>query len=92
MLKGVIWKKNGKRIDDVLQQYILHLILLFIWWPYFVYFPNRDFATVTLFLLTIHAIYLANQFYEKDPVAGYCWVSYIVWLSFATFLTSRSNT
>ena len=88
----LIWKKNGGKIDCLLQSYILHLFLLLCWWPFFVYFPNRDFATFTLFLLTIHAVYLASIFYEKDVVAGYCWIPYILWLSFATFLTSKSDT
>jgi tryptophan-rich sensory protein len=87
----LIWKKNGGKIDGTLQNYILHLILLLCWWPYFVYFPNRDFATISLFLLAIHAIYLASVFYNKDEIAGYCWIPYIIWLSFATFLTSKSD-
>jgi len=86
----LVWKKNGGRIECSLQNYILHIVLLLAWWPYFVYFPNRDFATFTLFLLTIHAIYLATMFYDKNKTAGYCLVPYILWLSFATFLTSNS--
>ena len=88
----LIWKKNRGKIDDTLQHYLLHLFLLLCWWPYFVYFPNRDFATFSLFLLTIYAIYIATLFYDKVEIAGYCWIPYILWLSFATFLTSKSNT
>jgi tryptophan-rich sensory protein len=88
----LIWKKNGGKIDSSLQIYILHFFLLLCWWPYFVYFPNRNFASLTLFQLTIQAIYIAYLFYVKDVVAGYCWIPYIIWLSFATFLTSQSDT
>ena len=88
----LIWKKNCEKIDCVLKSYLLHFFLLLCWWPYFVYFPNRDFATFTLFQLTIQAIYLGYKFYEKDVVAGYCWIPYVIWLSFATFLTSQSDT
>jgi tryptophan-rich sensory protein len=88
----LVWKQNDRKIDCTLQNYILHLFLLLCWWPYFVYFPNRDFATFSLFLLTIHAIYLANLFYDKIVIAGYCMIPYILWLSFATFLTSQSDT
>jgi len=87
----LIWKKNGGKIDGTLQNYILHLILLLCWLPYFVYFPNRDFATLIIFQLTIQAFYLASIFYNKDEIAGYCWIPYIIWLSFATFLTSKSD-
>lgn len=88
----LVWIKNGGKIDGSLQSYILHIILLLAWWPYFAYFPNREFATLTLFQLMIQAIYLASIFYEKDNIAGYCLVPYIIWLGFATFLTSNSNT
>jgi len=88
----LIWKKNGGKINDTLQNYILHLFLLLCWWPYFIYFPNRDFATWSLFLLTIYAVYLANLFYHKNKTAGYYLIPYIIWLSFATFLTSQTDT
>ena len=87
----LVWKKNGGKIDDILQSYILHFFLLLCWWPYFVYFPNREFATLTLFQLVIQAIYIAYIFYKKDEIAGYCLIPYIIWLSFATFLTSKSD-
>lgn len=87
----LVWVKNRNQIDYTLQNYIIHLFLLLCWWPYFIYFPNRDFATFSLFLLTIHAIYLAYLFYNKNVDAGYCWIPYIIWLSFATFLTSKSD-
>ena len=88
----LIWKKNGGKIDGLLQSYLLHFFLLLAWWPYFVYFPNKDFATFTLFQLMIQAIYLGCKFYERDIVAGYCWIPYVLWLGFATFLTSQSDT
>ena len=88
----LIWKKNGGKIDGLLQSYLLHFFLLLAWWPYFVYFPNRDFATFTLFQLMVQSIYLGIKFYEKDVVAGYCWIPYVIWLGFATFLTSQSDT
>ena len=88
----LVWKKNGGKIGGVLKSYILHFILLLAWWPYFIYFPNKEFATFTLFQLMIQAIYIASIFYQKDEIAGYCLIPYILWLGFATFLTSKSDT
>ena len=91
----LVWQNGEKRKEkddsqNILQKYIIHLILLLLWWPYFVYFPNAIFATISLFLLAISAVYIGWEFYVINKTAGYCWIPYIVWLFFATFLTSRS--
>lgn len=86
--KGQEKKEKGEK--NILQKYIIHLLLLLLWWPYFVYFPNAIFATISLFLLAISAVYIGREFYVINKTAGYCWIPYIVWLFFATFLTSQS--
>lgn len=86
----LVWNKK-KEIDTTLQKYIVHLLLLLLWWPYFVYFPNAFFATISLFLLVISAVYIGWKFYKINKTAGYCWIPYIAWLFFATFLTSQSQ-
>jgi tryptophan-rich sensory protein len=90
----LVWKEKEKRekkeIDNLLQKYIIHLLLLLLWWPYFVYFPNAIFATISLFLLAISAVYIGWEFYVTNKTAGYCWIPYIIWLFFATFLTSQT--
>ena len=86
--KGQEKKEKGEK--NILQKYIFHLLLLLLWWPYFVYFPNAIFATFSLFLLAISAVYIGWNFYVINKTAGYCWIPYILWLFFATFLTSQS--
>jgi tryptophan-rich sensory protein len=82
----LIWisKSINKNIYIIL--YGIHLLLLLIWWPYFVYFPNRMFSTITLIGIDIYAIILAFLFYNVNKIASYVLIPYIVWLSFASFL------
>jgi tryptophan-rich sensory protein len=81
---------KNKIIGNVLEKYIIHFVLLLLWWPYFVYFPNAIFATISLFLLAISAVYIGWNFYMIHKTAGYCWIPYTIWLFFATFLTSQT--
>jgi tryptophan-rich sensory protein len=92
----LVWQdKTGasdkqKSIGNILEKYIIHLVLLLLWWPYFVYFPNAIFATISLFLLAISAVYIGWKFYKINKTAGLCWFPYTIWLFFATFLTSQT--
>jgi len=86
----LVWNETKRKIDSILQKYIIHLLLLLLWWPYFVYFPNAIFATTSLFLLAISAVYIGWEFYKTNKTAGYCLIPYIAWLFFATFLTSHT--
>jgi tryptophan-rich sensory protein len=90
----LVWKdtdKTGeKEIDNILEKYIIHFVLLLLWWPYFVYFPNAGFATISLLLLAISAVYIGWNFYKINKTAGLCWFPYTIWLFFATFLTSQT--
>ena len=70
--------------------YALQVILVMTWWPYFVNYPNKLFSTATLILLTVFAIVVTILFYNVKAVAGYCLAPYVVWLSFASFLTSQT--
>jgi tryptophan-rich sensory protein len=89
----LVWRdrENYKSSDNILQKYIIHLLLLIVWWPYFVYFPNTIFATISLFLLAISAVYIGWKFYIINKTAGYCLIPYTIWLFFATFLTSQTR-
>ena len=70
--------------------YALQVILVMTWWPYFVNYPNKLFSTATLILLTVFAIVVTILFYNVKAVAGYCLVPSVIWLSFASFLTSQT--
>ena len=86
----LVWKDKEKSSENILEKYIIHFVLLLLWWPYFVYFPNAGFATISLLLLAISAVYIGWNFYKINKTAGYCLVPYIAWLFFATFLTSQT--
>jgi tryptophan-rich sensory protein len=90
----LVWQdktgEKNKRIGNILEKYSIHLVLLLLWWPYFVYFPNAIFATISLLLLAISAVYIGWKFYKINKMAGLCLIPYTIWLFFATFLTSRT--
>jgi benzodiazapine receptor len=71
--------------------YTLQVILVMSWWPYFVNYPNKLFSTVTLIMLTVFAIVVTILFYNVKAVAGYFLIPYVIWLSFASFLTSQTQ-
>ena len=81
---------NDKSNGNILEKYIIHLLLLLLWWPYFVYFPSPGFATISLLLLAISAVYIGWNFYKINKTAGLCLIPYTIWLFFATFLTSQT--
>jgi len=85
----LVWKSNKEKVDDLLQKYIIHLVLLLLWWPVFIYFPNPIIASSSLGLLAIYAVYLGWEFYKINNIAGYCFIPYILWLFFATFLSCQ---
>ena len=89
----IIWNNsivNIKTKTLYLFLYAIQVILVMLWWPYFVYFPDKLFATITLILLAIFAIVVALLFFTIVPRAAYCLIPYIIWLSFASFLTSQT--
>jgi len=68
----LVWQAKSRKIDSILQKYMIHLTLLLLWWPYFVYFPNPIFATISLFLLAVSAVYIGWGFYLINKTSGYC--------------------
>ena len=86
----LVWKSNAKKINSILQKYMIHLVLLLSWWPFFIYFPNPIIAASSLGLLAISAVYIGWEFYKRNNIAGYCFIPYILWLFFATFLTTQT--
>lgn len=88
-----IWNSNILSINSkyfYLFLYGVQVILVMAWWPYFVYYPNKLFSTITLVLLAIFALIITGLFFSISRVAGYCLIPYVIWLSFASFLTSQT--
>lgn len=83
----LIFNSNSSSKYTYLAIYIVHIILLTAWWPYFIYFPNRNFATCSLIFLFLYAIILSILFSTINKTASYCLIPYIIWLSFASYLS-----
>ena len=86
----LIFNSNSSKKDLYLKLYTIQVLLTIAWWPYFLYYPNKVFSVVTLIALAIFALILARLFFTVNKVAGYCLVPYIIWLSFASFLSSQT--
>lgn len=90
----LIWNSTNISIGNkqfYLTLYAIQVLLVMSWWPYFVYYPNKFFATVTLILLAIFALIITVLFFPVNNIASYCLIPYIIWLSFASFLTSQTT-
>ena len=90
----LIW--NSTRLSMGNKQFYLflyatQLMLVISWWTYFIYYPNKLFATVALILLTIFALVITVLFFPVNTIAGACLIPYVIWLSFASILTSQTS-
>lgn len=81
---------GGQRINSLVF-FFIHLFFLIIWWPIFVYYPNPFYSSITLFVLACSAVYLYYLYSKINIIAAYCLVPYILWLFFATFLSSQNK-
>ena len=90
----LIWNSSNISMTNkqfYLTLYAIQVLLVISWWPYFIYYPNKLFATVTLILLAIFALIITILFFPVNNIAGYCFIPYVIWLSFASFLTSQTT-
>lgn len=70
--------------------YAIQVLLVISWWPYFIYYPNKLVSTITLILLAIFALVITILFFPINNIAAYCLIPYVVWLSFASYLSSQT--
>jgi len=90
----LLWNSSNISMTNkqfYLTLYAIQVLLVISWWPYFIYYPNKLFATVTLILLAIFALIITILFFPVNNIAGYCFIPYVIWLSFASFLTSQTT-
>ncbi len=67
--------------------YLAHLFLLSIWFPLFVKYPKTIFPKISIVIILLSAIYLFTLYSSISKRASYCLIPYIMWLTFATYLT-----
>lgn len=87
----LIYKSKNVNREEYLKLFYIHLGALILWWPIFVYFPNKGAALLSLIAIAVFAAYITVKFYSVDKTAAYCMLPYLGWLCVATFLTYKSR-
>lgn len=90
LLLGYVLYLIYKSAPQYLYLYITQIILVNIWFPLFVNYPNRFYSTISLIILAIYAIILGYLSYSINKTATYCLIPYIAWLCFASYLSSNT--
>lgn len=90
LLLGYVLYLIYKSAPQYLYLYITQIILVNIWFPLFVNYPNRFYSTISLIALAIYAIILGYLSYSINKTATYCLIPYIAWLCFASYLSANT--
>ena len=80
-------KKDETDVSGALKVYALQLIVNFFWSIIFFNMRAYLFAVVWLALLWILILIMIISFRKIKPLAGYLQIPYLVWVSFALYLT-----
>jgi benzodiazapine receptor len=85
----LIWQKRAmiEHFPRTVAIYFLQLILNLMWSFIFFYAHQIGVALAEIVFLLIFAVVNALIFYKIDKTAGLLFIPYILWISFATFLT-----
>lgn len=75
-----------KKIGRALQLYTLQLIVNFFWSIFFFNFSLYLFSFFWLLLLWVLVIGTGLLFYRLDETAGYLFIPYFLWVTFAAYL------
>ena len=85
----LIWKKRNtvSGYNWALGMYLLQLFLNLMWSFLFFFQRQIGFALVEIAILWLTIIITAFLFYRMDKPAGLLFIPYILWVSFASYLT-----
>ena len=85
----LVWRerKNVSGYGWSILVYFLQLILNLMWSYLFFYQHHIGFALIEIFILLIAIIANAFIFYRINKTAGLLFIPYILWVSFASYLT-----
>jgi len=85
----LVWIRRDKIVHfpRTVAIYLIQLILNLAWSFIFFYLHEVGFALAEIILLLAIIIINANVFYKINKWAGLLFIPYILWVSFATFLT-----
>lgn len=79
---------NDEKSDNAMRFYYLQLILNLLWAPVFFYFKWRGISLILTIMLLIFVFITSYKFYKINRLSGYLFIPYLLWCSFALYLTS----
>lgn len=79
-------KKDDEDFDFVSIVYYVQLFVNFLWSFFFFVFKFYLFSAIWLVLLILIVLFMTWLFYQKNKLAAYLLIPYILWLSFALYL------
>lgn len=85
----LVWVRRDKIVHfpRTVAIYLIQLILNLSWSFIFFYLHEVGFALAEIILLLIIIVINASMFYKINKWAGLIFIPYILWVSFASFLT-----
>ncbi|WP_443939748.1 TspO/MBR family protein [Pedobacter sp. MW01-1-1] len=85
----LVWtkRKTIQHFPRTIAIYLIQLILNLAWSFIFFYLHEIGFALAEIILLLIVVIFNAYLFYKIHKWAGFLFIPYILWVTFASFLT-----
>ena len=85
---AMIYEERGEQdVSGALIIYGLQLVVNFFWSLIFFNMRSYLFAVIWLALLWVLVMWLIIRFYKVKPLAAYLQIPYLIWLSFAFYLT-----
>lgn len=82
----IVWDSKDKSKDFALKVYALQLFFNLFWSYIFFNMQNYLFAFIWLLILWVLIIITAVLFYRINKTAGYLFIPYIIWVTFAAYL------
>lgn len=80
-------EKEAKELSNAMSLYAAQLVVNFLWPIFFFHFQWYLLSFFWLLLLWVLVFLTTRQFYNISRLAGYLMVPYLVWLTFAAYLT-----
>lgn len=84
---AIVYKKNTDNTRKSLIVYGIQLVFNFLWTVIFFNLRAYLFAFIWIFILWLLIIWMIYEFYKVDKLAAYLQIPYLLWTTFATYLT-----
>jgi tryptophan-rich sensory protein len=87
---ALAWRAGGRKWSLPLITFVIATVLLMAWWVVFANVCAPVLATAALVVLTLVWVWITFLFWRASPLAAYLLMPLLVWLSFASYLTSTT--